>query len=107
VLTSLVLLGTMYARSLVGHTMANGKLYSPAAFTVACNRLRLGTKVIVCSKKSWKCHRAVVTDRMRDDARLDMSEALTSAIGSNGYGRVIVYFDDPKSIRPILDKEKR
>ena len=72
----LILLATFYSSTYNGKIMANGAKYNPSAYTVAINRLPLGTHIIICNRMSWRCARATVTDRMRFDNRVDMSPAL-------------------------------
>lgn len=101
-----VLTGTAsyYAKSYTGKLMANGQPYNPAALTLACNDLPLGTTVYItyvsASDRERHAH-ATVTDRMRPNGRhrFDFSWALFRLLENPrpGFIKVTVQELTPKS----------
>lgn len=69
--------------------MADGHPYNPQASTAAYNPVKLGTKLLVCGKS--RCVRVTVTDRMRRNDRIDLSERAGKDLDLRGKGKVTVY----------------
>lgn len=92
---------SFYARGYIGKTMANGAPYNPAALTLACDDLPLGTVVYITYRSASGVERhahATVTDRgpsaeLRARGRIfDFSYALFRMLENPNRGtiRVIV-----------------
>lgn len=87
-INELILTATLYAPRLAGRKTASGTPYDPQKLTCAYNPVPLGTKLLVCGKS--RCVRVTVTDRMRRNDRIDLSERAGKIIGVTGRDLVTV-----------------
>jgi rare lipoprotein A len=85
---------SFYAQKFNGRRMANGGTFSNSGSTCACNRLPLGTRVLVTNIKNGKSVELTVTDRLAANNKrvVDVTAAAAKTLGfySAGLTKVTV-----------------
>jgi rare lipoprotein A len=85
---------SFYAQKFNGRRMANGGTFSNSGSTCACNRLPLGTRVLVTNIKNGKTVELTVTDRLAANNKrvVDVTAAAAKTLGfySAGLTKVTV-----------------
>jgi rare lipoprotein A len=74
---------SFYAQKFNGRRMANGGTFSNSGSTCACNRLPLGTRVLVTNIKNGKTLELVVTDRLAANNKrvVDVTASAAKTLG--------------------------
>jgi rare lipoprotein A len=99
---------SFYAQKFNGRRMANGGTFSNSGSTCACNRLPLGTRVLVTNIKNGKTVELTVTDRLAANNKrvVDVTAAAAKTLGfySAGLTKVSVeVLGRKKKEEPIIE----
>ena len=98
---SIIGIASYYANKFEGRKTATGETFNQRKMTCACNRLPLGTWIIVTNLKNHKTVRVRVNDRLhhRNKRLIDLTSAAAKKIGliASGIGKVKIEIDHKKN----------
>jgi rare lipoprotein A len=101
---------SFYAQKFNGRKMANGSTFNNAGNTCACNKLPLGTRVLVTNIRNGKSIELTVTDRLAANNKriVDVTVAAAKSLGFYNAGLTKVKVEvlsgkKKEKLKPIID----